>query len=79
MPWWMSRLAWRCRRKRLVRLHLEVQPGTPSTVEGVRLGVWGGHYVLMLPKVLEAADRTHALEGVLEVPRGRVVFVQVLS
>mgnify|MGYP001179288166 CR=1 FL=1 len=79
MPWWMSRLGWLLRRKRLVRLHLEVTDGQPSTVEGVRLGVWGGHYVLMLPKVLEAADRTHALDGVLEVPRGRVIFCQVLS
>ena len=79
MPWWMSRLGWRFRRKRLVRVHLDVDGGRPDTVEGVRLGVWGGNLVLMLPKVLESAGRTHALEGVLEVPRGRVVFVQVLS
>lgn len=79
MPWWWSKLAWKLRRKRLVRLHLEVDGDRPDTVEGVRLGVWGGHYVLMLPKVLEAADRTHALDGVLEVPERRVLFLQVLS
>lgn len=81
MPWWMSRFGWLFRRRQLVRLHLEVDPaeGRPDTVEGVRLGVWGGHYVLALPKVLEAQDRTVALQGVLEVPRSRVIFVQVLS
>lgn len=79
MPWWLSRFAWRFRRKRLVRVHLEVAAGRPDTVEGVRLGVWGGSLVLMLPKVLEAADRTHALDGLLEIPVGRVIFVQVLS
>lgn len=79
MPWWMSKAAWRFRRRRLVRLHLEAPEGTPATVEGVRLGRWGGHYVLMLPKVLEAADRTHQLDGVLEVPERRVLFLQVLS
>lgn len=82
MPWWMSRLAWRFRRKRLVRVHLataDARPGTPDTVEGIRLGVWGGALVLMLPKVLEAADRSHALDGLLEVPTSRVLFVQVVG
>jgi len=79
VPWWLSRFGWLLRRKRLVRLHLEVADGRPDTVEGVRLGVWGGHYVLALPKVLEAQDRTHALQGVLEVPRSRVIFCQVLG
>lgn len=79
MPWWMSRVAWRFRRKRRVRVHLEVKSGAPSTVEGFRLGVWGGSLVLMLPRVLEASDRTHALEGLLEVPVTRILFVQVLA
>lgn len=78
MPWWWSKLAWKLRRKRLVRLHLEVGGDLPDTVEGVRLGVWGDHYVLMLPKVIEVHGST-ALAGVIEVPRSRVIFVQVLS
>jgi hypothetical protein len=81
MPWWMSRLAWRFRRKRLVRVHLatgDAHPDTPDTLEGVRLGVWGGHYVLMLGKVVEERGAT-PLAGVLEVPRDRVLFVQVMS
>lgn len=78
MPWWWSRLAWRFRRRRLVRLHMDVPDGTPATIEGVRLGVWGGHYVLMLAKLLESAERTIPLDGLVEIPKSRVLFVQVL-
>lgn len=79
MPWWWSKLAWRMRRKRMVRVHLEVPHGAPETIQGVRLGQWGGAVVLMLPKVLEEEGRTISLDGVLEIPNSRVLFVQVLS
>jgi hypothetical protein len=77
----MSRLAWRFRRKRLVRVHIatgDAHPGTPDTIDGVRLGVWGGNIVLMLGKVVEEQGST-MLTGVLEVPRDRVLFVQVMQ
>ncbi len=75
----MSRLAWRCRRKRMVRVHLDVPDGAPSSIEGVRLGAWGGMLVLMLAKAIETPDRSHHLDGIIEIPAGRVLFVQVLQ
>jgi hypothetical protein len=62
-------------RKRHVRLHLS-EPD-PS-LEGFLVGKVSGHYRLLRPKLLEAADRTHSLEGEAWIPCERVVFVQVL-
>lgn len=69
-------MLWSLRGKRRVRLHL--QANDPS-VEGILQGRWGGHYVLLAPKLLEAPGRTLSMEGHLEVPASRVVFVQVLG
>lgn len=62
--------------RRLVRLHLE-EPH-PS-VEGVYVGQSAGHYRLLKPSLLEAEDRTHALDGEVWVPRERVVLLQRLG
>lgn len=62
-------------RRRLVRLHL-VDPH--PTVEGILDGTIDGHYRLLNASLLEATDRTHALEGEVWVPRERVVLVQRL-
>lgn len=63
-------------RRRLVRLHLT---GDQPSIEGVLTGFWAGHYVLRLAKVIEAADRSHSLEGPsVRVPRERVIFCQEL-
>lgn len=79
MPVWLMRLIWKVRGKRLARLHLLEEKGTPvSTLEGVLLGRWSGHYVLLLPKVV-GEDGATSLEGTVEVPAERVVFVQVLG
>lgn len=79
VPRWLGRLLYAFRGKRLVRLHLEVRPGTPvETVEGVLIGRWSGHYVLLLPKVVQGPDASTSLEGYLEVPKERVVLVQVM-
>lgn len=72
---------WAFRGKRYVRL-LPVptpkdQPNLP-TWEGVLVGCWGGHYVLLAPRALVGADSTSELEGMLEVPRERVAAVQVI-
>jgi hypothetical protein len=76
MPAWILRLVWKLRGKRHVRIHLlEPRP----TFEGILLGVWQGRYVLMKASVLEAEDRTHGIDGVAEIPREHVVFVQRLS
>lgn len=80
MPRWLGRILYALRGKRRVRLHLEVAPGrgAPEAVEGVLLGRWSGHYVLLLPRAIDAVDSSLSLEGSLEVPAERVIFVQVL-
>lgn len=78
LPWWYSRAAWALRRKVVVRVHIDAPDGTPQTLEGIRLGVVGGVLLLAQAKALEAPGRTHALEGVAEVPVTRILFVQRL-
>ena len=78
MPWWMSRVAWRFRRKRLVRVHMDGPDGL-STIEGVRLGEWGGRIVLMLGKVPREGEAPIDLQGVIEIPKHREIWTQVLS
>lgn len=81
MPAWLVRLIWKVRGKRVVRL-LPID-GDP-TWEGIYAGCFGGrdgHYVLLAAKMLieTATDvETHALGGVIEVPRERVRAVQGL-
>lgn len=76
MPRFLMRLLWAVRGKRLVRLHLaDNQP----SVEGILAGRWGGHYVVLAPKILDAAQRTFSLDGHLEVPAERVLYVQVID
>lgn len=64
------------RRKRHVRLHLE---GTETSLEGIFVGFWAGHYVLRTPEALVEAGKTEMLDGVdVKVPRPRVLFMQEL-
>lgn len=63
------------RRRRRVRIHLV--DAAPS-LEGYLVGLWRQHYVLALPELVEAPDRTIALEGQVRVPAGRVLFIQEL-
>jgi hypothetical protein len=67
------------RGKRRVRLYLTAGPGVESTVEGILVGRWGGHYLLQVPRVIEAEGQTTPLLGHLEVPAERVLFVHVLT
>lgn len=79
MPRLIARALYAMRGKRRVRLQLEDKPGVEApTLEGVLVGRWSGHYVLLVPRVLQA-DGSVALEGTVEVPAERVLFVQVLS
>lgn len=88
MPRWLGRLIYAMRGKRRVRIHME-RMGTatadglvsPSelTIEGVLLGRWAGHYVLLLPQMVEAEGETVRLEGEVEIPAERVLFMQVLG
>lgn len=79
MPRWVGRMLYAMRGKRRVRLHLEVKPDTPvETIEGVLAGRWAGHYVLLLPKIVRGEGAAISLEGEVEVPAERVVFVQVI-
>jgi len=78
LPWWYSRAAWAVRRKVMVRVHIDAPDGVPQTLEGIRIGVVGGQLLLAQAKALEAPGRTHALDGITEVPTARVLFVQRL-
>ena len=80
MPRWIARLLYAVRGKRRVRLHIEDKPGAPMpSIDGILLGRWSGHYILLLPKLVQSEERSVALEGMLEVPAERVVFVQILG
>lgn len=50
-----------------------------STLEGILDGRVDGRYVLVVPKMVIAEGQTVALEGLVEVPAERVVFVQVIG
>lgn len=76
MPRWITRLIWAMRGKRMARLHLaDNQP----SIEGILVGRWAGHYVILAAKLMESGDRTYSLEGHIEVPAERVLLVQVLG
>lgn len=75
VPCWLLRLVWALRGKRRVRVHIDDGP----SVEGILAGCWGGHYILLAPTVLEAEDRTVGVEGHLEIPSWRVIFIQTLD
>lgn len=62
-------------RKRLVRVHLKDKE---TTIEGVLLKRWAGHHILAVAKVLEAADRTHDLDGRVSIPNENILFTQEL-
>ena len=80
MPSWLLRLVWKVRGKRMVRLHLIDPPdGQLPSVEGILVGRWSGHYVLLAPRLLETSEESASLDGHLEVPSERVAFVQVLA
>lgn len=79
IPRWLGRLLYSFRGKRQVRLHLADVPGMATTpsIDGILVGRWAGHYVLLLPKVVLDEGVTRALSGTVEVPADRVLFVQV--
>lgn len=80
MPSWLMRLVWKVRGKRMVRVHCEDRPGTPvSTFEGILVGRWGGHYVLLSSKIVNGEADPVQLAGTVEIPAERVVFVQVIG
>jgi hypothetical protein len=59
--------------KRRYALHMkDRQP----TLEGLLIHRRKGHYVLIDAEILEATDRTHSLEGRVEVPRENVYCLQ---
>lgn len=63
-------------RRRLVRAHLE---GNLPTLEGVLVARSPDHYRLALPKMVEAEEQTMPLDGEVEIPRERVIFLQLLA
>lgn len=82
MPVWLLRLVWKVRRKRAVRLHFKPNTGEERSLEGVLIGRWGGHYVLLMGRLLEDVGgeiKQLELGGALEVPVENVLLVQVLA
>jgi hypothetical protein len=80
IPRWIGRILWSFRGKRRVRLHLIDPPqGSAPSVEGILQGRWGGHYVVLAASVIEEVGAIAHLDGHLEVPAERVMFVQVLG
>lgn len=75
MPFWLWRLAFKLRGRKLARIHL--RNGAPS-VEGILVGAAGGRYVLLTPRVLQDPEPAD-LTGHLEVPKENVIFIQVLA
>lgn len=67
--------------KRRVRLHLQLPKGQTQTVEGLQVGrrPIGGHYVLLTPKIIESAETSISVDGHLEVPAERVIYLEVLG
>lgn len=60
----------------MVRIHMD---GNQPSLEGVLDRSTLSHYVLLAPKVLEGPDRAVAIDGHVLVPKGRVLFVQVIG
>lgn len=78
LPRWLGRLIYFFRGKRKARLHL-LAPGVEETLEGVLVGRWAGHYVVILPKSIASTGASISLEGYLEIPAEKVAYVQILS
>jgi hypothetical protein len=47
--------------------------------EGVLDGKVAGHYLLLTPKLLQGADATYSLDQAVEIPVGRVWFMERLA
>ncbi len=76
---WLGRLIYSFRGKRRVRLQLIYEGANETTLEGLLLGRWINHYILLTPKLIKETDKSIELEGLVEVPADRVVFIQVLG
>lgn len=67
------------RRKRSVRLHFKAGV-SESSIEGILVGQWAGHYRVAGARQIESAERSYNLEGPeLLVPRENVLHIQELS
>jgi hypothetical protein len=64
------------RRRQILRLHLEKGE---ASVEGIFLGFVAGHYKLANARHIEAEGQSIPLTGEAWVPRGRVLYAQVIG
>lgn len=64
---------------RRVRIHLRGGDGSDVTIEGFLDGRRGGHYILRRVQQIVGPGDEVALQGDVEVPEDRVLFLQVLS
>lgn len=64
------------RRRRRVRVHLTA---ANESVDGIQVGrrPVAGHYLLLVPKVVEDEQQTVTLTGTLEIPARNVLYIQV--
>ena len=76
MPRWWGR-AWSVfRRRRMVMVHF--RDAGAASVSGFYRGVWAGHYIIEAPKLHETVDKAVPLDGMLEIPRDRVLYLQTM-
>lgn len=74
--------AWRRQRvkpDRRVRVHLRGGDGSDVTIEGFLYARRGGHYILGRVQQIVGPGDEVALQGDVEVPEARVLFLQVLN
>lgn len=79
-PRFLARLFYAVRGKRRVRYHLfDGKGGQGQTLEGIEVGCWAGHYVMLMPTLISGPEQTIPLDGTVEIARERVIFRQVLT
>lgn len=66
-------------RKRRVRVHFNPIAGVEvDDFEGVLAGRVDGHYLLLAPKLLQEGGQSYSLDGAVEIPVGRVWWLERL-
>jgi hypothetical protein len=73
----MVRNPFATRGTRRVRIHM-IAEGKSLTIEGILVAETRHDLVLLSAKVLEEEEASVSLTGQIEIPRGNVVFKQVL-
>lgn len=77
MSWWSPKPLLRPSRR--VRVHWTRSDGAELATDGWLIGVVDGHYILRRAELRHGENHVEPLLGTVEIPSGRVEFVQVLE